>query len=255
MRLSTLGRSAFLAAAAFSAACVPGGGLLRSRETITETRDLEPGGRFTLENTNGGVSVTTWSEPRVRIEAEKAATSAEALKNLEVEIDGKGSQVEVRTRQRRGTFWLFGGGGKVDYRITLPREARVRVQNVNGGLTIEGLSGELDASTVNGGIDITEASGAVEASSVNGGIRTAYRTWSADGRHHFSTVNGGITVTAPPSTGGRLEAKTVNGSIDNGLPLEATGRRSRHRLEGRLGPGHGSLSLETINGSIRLVRG
>jgi hypothetical protein len=233
-------------------ACMMGSGLLSARDTLIENRPFEPGGLLTLENVNGRVTVGTWSEPRVRIEADKAASSESALKRLKVEIEGEGRRVDVHTRMPGG--WLF-GGGRVEYRITLPAEASVRVHTVNGSVEIQGVGGELRASTTNGSVEVTEAAGEVQASTVNGGIQARYRTANSDGRHRFSTTNGSITVFLPDGAGGRLDAGTVNGGIHSDLPLESTDRATRHRLVGRLGKGRGSLELSTVNGTIRLHRG
>src|SRR5262249_45281806 len=154
----------FLAApllVAATSACVPGVGAFAARETQTEERALDAGGTFSLENVNGRVTVTTWGEPRVRIEAEKSAFSRARLRQLQVEIHGEGRQVDVRTRLRGG--WLFGGSGAVEYHITVPAGARVRVTNVNGSVEVRDLAGELRASTVNGGLEVADVSGNVEA--------------------------------------------------------------------------------------------
>jgi DUF4097 and DUF4098 domain-containing protein YvlB len=237
------------------AGCVDGSGFPAVHETVVETRALDPGGVFTLENVNGRVTVTTWSEPRVKIEAEKAASSEARLRELRVEIDGEGHRVDVRTRMPGGT-WIFGGGGsRVQYRITLPEGAQVRVGTVNGGVEVTGVAGELRASTTNGSVEVTDAAGVVEASTVNGGIRARYRVVDPESRHSFSTTNGSINVSVGQGAGGRVEASTVNGSIENDVPLESTSRATRRRLEGRLGKGSGSLHLNTINGSIHLRKG
>lgn len=237
------------------AGCVDGSGFPGVHDTLVETRALDPGGAFTLENVNGRVTVATWSEPRVRIEAEKTASSEARLRDLRVEIDGEGSRVDVRTRMPGGG-WLFGGGSsRVEYRITLPEGARVRVGTVNGSVEVAGLAGELRASTTNGSVEVKDAAGVVEASTVNGGIRARYRVVDPEGRHSFSTTNGSINVSLGEGGGGRVEARTVNGSIDNDLPLESTSRATRRRLEGRLGKGSGSLQLNTVNGSIHLRKG
>ncbi len=236
MRLHVPGRAvaALLAGPALSACVVVGGGLPLAHDTQVETRAFESGGLFTLENVNGRVTVATWSEPRVRIEADKAASAESLLRGMRIEIAGEGPRVDVRTRMPGG--WLFGGGGQVEYRITLPADARVRVE------------------TVNGSVEIADAAGEVQASTVNGGIHARYRTASPDGRHRFSTTNRSITVAVPDGAGGRLEAATVNGSIQSDLTLESTGRATRRRLQGRLGKGRGSLELSTVNGSIHLRR-
>jgi hypothetical protein len=237
------------------AGCIDGSGFPAVHETVVETRALDPGGVFTLDNVNGRVTVTTWSEPRVRVEAEKAASSEARLRELRVEIDGEGRRVDVRTRMPGGS-WIFGGGGsRVQYRITLPEGAQVRVGTVNGSVEVTGVAGELRASTTNGSVEVTDAAGVVEASTVNGGIRARYRVVDAEGRHSFSTTNGSISVSVGEGGGGRVEARTVNGSIENDLPLESTSRTTRRRLEGRLGKGSGSLELNTVNGSIHLRKG
>jgi Toastrack DUF4097 len=231
--------------------CVPGGPLLSARDHVSETRPLDPGGELTLENVNGRVVIGTWGERQVRIEAEKAASSQAMLKQVRVEIDGQGDRVDVRTRLPRGG-WLFGGAGRVEYRVSVPADARVRVQTVNGSLEIAGVAGAVRASTTNGSIEVADAGGPVEASSVNGAIRTSYRALDAEGRHLISTTNGSINVSLPAGAGGRLDARNVNGSIENDLPLQSTSRSGRHHLEGSLGMGSGSLQLRTVNGSIHL---
>lgn len=255
MQVNVLVRAAIAFCGPLSlAACIDGSGFPRIRDTVVETRALDPGGAFTLENVNGRVTVATWSEPRVRIEAEKAASSEARLRELRVEIDGEGRRVDVRTRMPGG--WLFGGGGsRVEYRITLPEGARVLVGTVNGSVEVTGVTGGLRASTTNGSVEVTDAAGAVEASTVNGGIRARYRVVDPEGRHSFSTTNGSISVSVGQGAGGRIEARTVNGSIESDLPLESTSRATRRRLEGRLGKGSGSLQMSTVNGSIHLRKG
>lgn len=227
---------------------------LAINESQVETRAFEPGGQFTLENVNGRVTVATWSEPRVRIEAEKSASSRARLDQLRVEIDGEGHRVSVRTRAPRGWGWFSGGGTKVDYRITLPADALVRVSTVNGRVAIEGMTGAVNVSTTNGRVEITDARGGVEASTVNGGITARYRALDAQAHHRLSTTNGPIAVWVPGGEGGRVAARTVNGGIHCDLALEATHRTGRHRLEGRIGKGNGSLELRTVNGPIRINR-
>jgi DUF4097 and DUF4098 domain-containing protein YvlB len=254
MRLEVLGRLAVvLCLGAGGLACGVGGPLL-AHGNESATRPFEPTGELSLENVNGRVTVETWNEPQVRIEAEKGATTEERLRQIRVEIDGEGSRVSVRTRLPKGGFW-GGGGTKVDYRITVPAGAQVRVSTVNGPVSVSGVTGSIRAATTNGHVQIEGAAGPVEASTVNGGITAHYRTLDPDARHRLSTTNGAITVCVPEGAGGRLEARTVNGGVHNELRMESTNRSGRHRLEGRLGQGRGALELSTVNGAIHLRRG
>jgi DUF4097 and DUF4098 domain-containing protein YvlB len=247
--------TALLAALGLSACTDFPGQPLAARDIIEETRALDPDGRFELENVNGRITLRTWSQDEVRIEAERAATSEEALSDIEIAISGEGREVRVRTRYPKQTAWFSGGNrGKVDYEITVPRGADVRLKTVNGPVDVEGLSGDLRVESVNGGLDLADLEGEVQAKTVNGGIHASFDRVPEGGQYRFKTVNGGIEVSLPDDAGGRLEATTVNGSIDCDLPLEVTKKKKR-RLEGRLGPGSGSFELGTVNGGIDVVAG
>jgi DUF4097 and DUF4098 domain-containing protein YvlB len=232
-----------------SAGCIVGDAVLAARDSFEETRPFEPGGTFELENTNGSITIATWDEGRVRIEAERAATTERMLEKIEIDVSGEGDRVRVKTRLPRR--WAFGASGSVSYHVTLPRKARLELQTVNGRVAVEGVSGEVRASTVNGRVEITRTAGEVEASTVNGSIEVAYDEADADGHHSFSTTNGSVTLYLPADVSGRFEARTVNGSIRTDFPLEVKGRIGK-RLEGRLGDGSGSYEIRTVNGSVKI---
>jgi DUF4097 and DUF4098 domain-containing protein YvlB len=228
--------------------CLLGDVALAARDGFEETRPFDEGGTFRLENVNGRVRIATWDEPRVRIQADKAAANESLLQSIEIAVEGEGDRVEVRTRL---PYRLLGSSGRVDYDVTLPRQARVDVHTVNGRLSVEGITGRTEVSATNGRIEIDRVSGDVEASTVNGGIEARYDEVAPGGEHRFSTTNGAVTLELPADVTGRFEARTVNGSIRTDFPLDVTGKLG-HRLEGRLGDGPGSFDVRTVNGSVRI---
>jgi DUF4097 and DUF4098 domain-containing protein YvlB len=123
---------------------------------------------------------------------------------------------------------------------------------VNGHVNVEGLAGDLRVESVNGGLQLEDLGGEVHAETVNGGIHATYDRTLSGAHHTFETVNGGIEVSLPEDTAGRLEASTVNGRINCDLPLDVETRKKR-RLDGRLGPGEGSFKLGTVNGGIEVL--
>ena len=193
-----------------------------------------------------------WDEPRVRIEAVKHAASERALEELKVEIVGEGDRLSVRTRYPRAR-WM-GGAGKVDYRVSVPRGARVRVSNVNGRVEVDGVGGAVKASTVNGSVDVTGAGGGVEASAVNGSVEVAVARVDPAGRSQLSTTNGSVRLTLPRDASADVEAHTVNGSVGCDFDL-ADARKSRRKVEGRIGSGGARFELGTVNGSAHIDRG
>ncbi len=142
----------------------------------------------------------------------------------------------------------------MDYRVSVPRTARVRVGNVNGPVEIKGVEGALEASTVNGSVHVDGAAGEVEASSVNGGVEVALARVDPTGRSRLKTTNGTVRLTLPRDASADVEARTVNGSVGCDFDLaEAT--RSRRKIEGRIGSGGARFELRTVNGSVHVDRG
>ena len=250
-------RRGFLAATALSAGllltgCIGGDFGMPFQKTVDETRPLAANGEFDLENTNGSVRLATWDEPRVRIEAVKHARSERALDELRIEIVGEGDRLSVRTRYPRPRF--LGGAGRVDYRVSVPRGARVRVGNVNGRVEVDGVEGAVKAATVNGSVDVAHAGGEVEASAVNGSVDVALVRVAPGGRSRLSTTNGSVGLTLPRDANADVEAHTVNGSVSCDFDL-ADSHKSRRKLEGRIGTGGARFELGTVNGSARIDRG
>jgi DUF4097 and DUF4098 domain-containing protein YvlB len=96
--------------------------------------------------------------------------------------------------------------------------------------------------------------GYAEAQTVNGSIRAAMKGASPPERLDFHTVNGGITLDLPDGFAADVEAQTVNGDVSTDFPLTIQGRFGPRRVFGKIGGGGTRLSLETVNGSIRLRR-
>ena len=232
--------------------CIHGNLAMPFRATVDETRPLAANGLLELENTNGSVRLVAWDEAKVRIEATKRAASERALEELKVEIEGEGDRVSVHTRYPR-PHWLGNAGG-VEYRVSVPRGARVRVTTVNGRVEVGGVSGSVHASTVNGSVDLTEVGGPIEASAVNGSVEVDVARVDASASSKVTTTNGSVRLTLPRDTNADVEAHTVNGSVSCDFDL-ADAQKSRRRLEGRIGSGGARFELGTVNGSATVDRG
>jgi len=232
--------------------CIGGDFGMPFRATVDETRPLAANGELSLENTNGSVRLAAWDEARVRIEAVKRAGSERALEELRVEIEGEGDRLSVRTRYPR-PHWM-GRGGSVEYRVSVPRGARVRVSTVNGRVEVDGVLGSVRASTVNGSVDLTGVGGVVEASAVNGSVEVDVARVEPSGRSEIHSTNGSVRLTLPRDTNADIEAHTVNGSVGCDFDL-ADVRKSRRKLEGRIGSGGARFELGTVNGSAHIDRG
>ncbi len=144
-------------------------------------------------------------------------------------------------------------GVEIEYTIRLPRGVNFNAETVNGGITVDGVTGDVSVETVNGALDIT-ASGAISAETVNGGIRASVP--SITDNLSFETVNGSITVRLPSDAAVDVTAETLGGGISSDFPLSITSPRPGQPREasGAIGGGGNDLSMETVNGSIQLRR-
>jgi hypothetical protein len=104
--------------------------------------------------------------------------------------------------------------GRTDLTIQVPMETSVTV-NVFAGdaISIENISGEIEASNMAGPVTITNSSGSVVAHSMSGKITASLNKVTPDKSMSFSTMNGDIEVTLPADTKARLKMRTYNGEI------------------------------------------
>jgi DUF4097 and DUF4098 domain-containing protein YvlB len=226
---------------------LPAAGIEASlRERFERTVDFSRGGIFSIESPYGAVEIEVGSEGSVRVEAEKEAESEEALRDLEIAIEGSGDRVSVRTVHHQG-----GAPGTVSYRIFLPAEAQVHVSTGNGDVSIRGIHGRIEVHSVNGALAIEGVAGAVVAETINGDIRASY-TSPVEDRHHFETTNGAVRIHLPTDAGGEINAVTTNGSIDVEFPMNLTGTGTSH-VQGTFGNGSSRFEISTVNGSVSIL--
>jgi len=121
----------------------------------------------------------------------------------------------------------------VNYQLQLPASIELDIANVNGSLDLVGMVGGVSASLVNGR---TEASVGVPAG----------------GQVALTTVNGEIVLHLPLSTSAVFSAQVVNGTITlTDLVLKDEVRTNRS-LQGTLGAGNGTVTVQTTNGAIQV---
>lgn len=226
-----------------------------------------------VRNLNGEVTVTKADGPRASIVATKQwRRGRPELVRVELRrVGGETGDViacafwnEKATCDEEGyrggrSNWSWNdsdgpGDVKVSFEVRLPSGVNLVTSSVNGGLSVDGVSGSVEAETVNGSVAARSTGGPVRAKTVNGAIDVSMgRTMTDD--LEFETVNGGISVTVPEGLDAELSMKTVNGNVSTDFPVTVSGRINPKRLTGTLGKGGRRLTLETVNGSVRLRKG
>jgi hypothetical protein len=139
----------------------------------------------------------------------------------------------------------------VDFEIRVPAGTHLVARTVNGGVTALDLGGDVLANTVNGGIEIS-TTGFAQAETVNGDIDVEMGSPDFAQGAEFSTVNGSITLDVADGVDADVRAQWLNGGFESEIPFTLDGRIGKRSARGVLGDGGPELSLETVNGSIRI---
>jgi DUF4097 and DUF4098 domain-containing protein YvlB len=230
------------------------------KETEQFSFDISEGGRLSLENINGEITVTGGSGSTIEVTARKKAGSQDYLDDMKVVVDASSDYVRIETKhpKSKGGWRVFGNdnSGSVSYEVTVPANIDLdTISTVNGSVTISAVSGTVKAETVNGDLDTSDLSSNVSLETVNGSIEARFDRLDGDQRVSAEAVNGKITLKLPSDASARINAETVNGSIDGddfGLEVEKgfVGRD----MDGEIGNGDARISLDTVNGSIRIKK-
>ncbi len=228
-------------------------------EELNWSFELSEGGRISLENINGDVEVTGTSGSLVEITARKKAGSEEYLAGIEIMIENSSDHVRIETKHPnsgiKGMFnWGADSSGSVQYTLRVPASANLdEVESVNGNVNISGVNGVVKAGTVNGDVNAADLASDARLETVNGAVEANFVRFEGQQKATVESVNGRLVVYLPADADASVKAETINGGIDGsdfGLKVDKgfVGRD----LAGDIGGGSARLSLDTVNGSIKI---
>lgn len=230
-----------------------------AEERFEKSYDLAGVQKVRVQNVNGAVHVETWDKPElslVAVKRAKGSSPAETLKETEIRVKTTGSTLEIETILPKTRGWgLFSWWGtrmaEVSYELKLPASTAVQVETVNGRILVERRLGPLVLNTVNGTIRVVAQEGPVRANTVNGSVEVAFT--GPVRKAELETVNGSVTVTGSRESSIRYNLQTVNGRIRSEFAeISVEGKWGPKEARGEFNGGKEALSVETINGEVRL---
>ncbi|MEE8573138.1 MAG: DUF4097 family beta strand repeat-containing protein [Gemmatimonadota bacterium] len=225
-------------------------------ESVCEVREWTmgaPGDLSVNARPNGGISVEAWDRGEMQVRAKVHAWA---------DSDGRARELVDRIEVKAGGSISADGPGtdddegwSVSYRIMIPRDTDLDLASTNGGITIEGVRGELRFQTTNGGIHLEDIGGDVEGKTTNGGVHIVLTGDRWDGKGmEVRTTNGGVKMSIPSGYSAHLETGTVNGGINIGFPVTVQGKIDRE-VSVDLGSGGATIKATTKNGGVRITEG
>ena len=229
------------------------------REEFQQTYPLSANGRLSLENLNGGVRIAVWDREEVQVSAVKRAYKRERLNEAKIEVNATADAIRIRTiypdwdqnftDEPKGRY---NNPAQVDYTVTVPRNARLEsVDLVNGSLDVDGVEGDVKASSINGRVTARGLAGVAKLSTVNGNLEATFTKLSEAKPIALGSVNGNVTLIIPSDANAEVRAGTVHGAIGNEFGLNVQdGDYVGHELHGQLGTGGPRIKLGNVNGKI-----
>jgi hypothetical protein len=228
-----------------------------ARNTWERDYTLAPDGTFEIRSPNGTIELATGEGDAVTVRAERIVNAAsdeaaeQALAAFEIAEEVSPDRIVIDSGQRDNGV-TFNLSRKVEYRVTVPRWANVKLTGSNGTIDAEGVEGRFEASVTNGRVTAQGLGGPASVTSTNGTIALTMARLGGD--IACETTNGAITLMLPDDAGAELEARVTNGRISHeGLDVKVI-EESRRRLDATIGAGGPRIRLETTNGAVRVRR-
>jgi len=225
-----------------------------------------PAGRWIrIRNMNGEITVTASTSDKVEVTATKRwrRSDPETVK-FEVHKYGANDENVVicavwtdrTTCDERGyeSRHTRNNDVSVEFRVAVPKGVKIGVSTVNGAVSVEGATSEVEASTVNGEVEAVSSGGPVTASTVNGDVTARMGRFEGDDDLNFSTVNGTVFAEFTGDLDADVDLSTVNGRFQTDYPVTVSGRLDPRRLRARIGKGGRRVRLSTVNGNVELRR-
>jgi len=256
---NALGSLALVASLSLSAA----GQQTQSDNSFKWSGPISAGSWIRVSDMNGGVTVGAASGPDVQVTATKRWRRGDPA-TVRIETKKFGDNVVVcalwgerSTCDERGAHNNENRGNRNDVNVELnvlvPRGVKIAANTVNGSLTVDGATSEVEAETVNGEVDVSTTGGPVNASTTNGSVRARMGHVETEDRMNFETVNGNVIVEFTGDFGGDVDLSTVNGSLNTNFEITLSGRLDPKHLRAHIGkPGGPRMKLETVNGNVEL---
>lgn len=237
-------------------------------ETFKKVVRLGSAGELDISNIAGDIVITRGGGNDATIEVTKVARgrtieeAREMLPQVRVDINERGSRVEVRTVYPGSDQWSGQGRDRnivrrgvnvsVHYAIAAPAGTRVTAQSVSGNLRATDIAGEISLVTVSGNVHVAKGRRLASAKSISGTVEITDS--DSDSRLEVNSVSGNIVMRQVKTPG--LELATVSGNVtltNVECPrLEAQSLSGDVEFSGAFSKG-GRYELNSHSGNVRLV--
>jgi len=147
-----------------------------------------------------------------------------------------------------------------DAEIYLPKNQKIAVTSTwHGNISIDGFGNEVEATCeLNGGMTLNNISGPLTANTLNGEIDVIFDGISQDSPTSLNTTNGAIDVSLPGNTPADISMSSWNGDMYSNFDIKSTSNEdamrkvSSRKTVGTINGGGVNITFKSTNGNIYL---
>lgn len=226
-------------------------------EKFEKTVALAKDGKVSISNISGNIWVTVWDQDQVKIDAVKISQASSLDKAKEnaakvtIEITPEGNMLRIETKYPK-SIKMWGGEStnvSVEYRLTIPKSAALKANNISGNVDVESPGGPVDLSAISGDVNLSKANKGAECSTISGNLKVA----EVSGDVFLKSVSGNLTANMIK---GSIQAETVSGEVELVEVSEANSVRVKALSGGVLYRGRinkdGNYKLKSHSGGITM---
>lgn len=238
-----------------------GAGYGDNRVSAQETKTFTVSGspNVNLATFDGSVTVHGWDRSEVKYIVTKRAGDEEGLGQIGIRADQQGSSVSVIATSDINN-------SSAELEVWVPRKTSLHVSSDDGGLKVEGVTGDITLRTGDGGIDVNDGAGQLQLNTGDGQIsvfkfdgeldaRTGDGAIRLDGNFNALTArtgDGAISLTVPSNSNFTVETNAEGDVTNHGLTLAEDIAPSKRVRRWRIGNGGKVFVLNTGDGQIVL---
>ncbi len=231
----------------------------QERSTVKFNDSSRPG-LLKIDWHNGSIIVKTHPSSDVTIQATRilnrrpAPREAGGLRRIDTDmgitVDSDSNNV-MTISSHNGL-----NGGNLE--IEVPVKTNLNLQSHNGPMiSVDGVEGDIEVSNHNGTVNVLNVAGSVVADSHNGKVTVSLRNISTGKPMSFSSMNGSVDVTLPPTSKANVKLRTQNGGIYTDFdiqmsPASTLAGQGDKTITGTINGGGADFDLRKHNGNIYL---
>ncbi len=190
-------------------------------QLVVPLTDPNKPGSLRLNMVNGSIKITGYSGKEIIIDATSEAPKPHPKEKTDElatgmkKISTRGG-IDLTAEERNNNVKVSSHFMKrpMDLAIKVPQQFSLQISTVNhGDIVVENVTGVLEISNVNGAIHLNNVSGSAVATTVNGEVKANFKGVNTDTPMAFTSLNGRLDVTFPPTAKFNVKLKSDRGEI------------------------------------------